>query len=180
MELIRVTRALTDYRAIKRLYKQAFPAEERAPFWLLMLKAKKADFFALYYNAKWTGLAYIVKHQQLAYIFYIAIHPEQRGKGYGTAAMKSLIEYYSGCRLFLALEQLDRSADNYDQRVKRHEFYKSCGLSDLPYKIKEGGVVYDIMGVGGKVEPEEYRALINNYAGSFLGKIVDMRIIKEQ
>lgn len=178
MELIKVTRALPDYRAIKHLYKQAFPSEERAPFGMLMRKAGKADFFALYDSEKWVGLAYIVSRGKLAYIFYIAITPEQRGKGYGTAAMKALIEYYKDSRLFLALEQLDKSADNCDQRVKRHEFYKSCGLSDLPYKIKEGGVIYDIMGVGGKVEPEEYRELIDSYLGWFMKRVVDMRIIK--
>lgn len=179
MELIKVTRKSPKYNDIKRLYLQAFPKEERAPFGMLMRKANAADFFALYDNTKWIGLAYIVRREQLAYIFYIAVTPEQRGKGYGTAAMKALIEYYKGCRLFLALEQLDKSAENYEQRIKRHEFYKKCGLSDLPYKIKEGGVVYDIMGVGGKVEPEEYRELIDNYLGWFMKRVVDMRIIKE-
>lgn len=179
MELIKVTRKMPDYRSIKRLYKQAFPPEERAPFAMLMRKAVKADFFALYDNEKWLGLAYIVSRGKLAYIFYIAVTPEQRGKGYGTEAMKALIEYYKDCRLFLALEQLDKSADNYEQRVKRHEFYKHCGLSELPYKIKEGNVIYDIMGVGGKVEPEEYRELIENYLGWFMKRLVDMRIIKE-
>lgn len=178
MELIRITKKLPDFKAIKQLYNEAFPDDERAPFGLLMRKAKKADFFAFYDGKKWLGLTYIVRHGRLAYIFYIAITPEQRGKGYGTAAMKALIEYYSGCRLFLALEQLDKSADNYDQRVKRHEFYKNCGLSELPYRIKEGNVIYDIMGVGGKVEPEEYRALIDNYLGWFMKRAVDMRIIK--
>lgn len=178
MELIKVTRKLPDYQEIKRLYNESFPDDERAPFSLLMRKAKKADFFAFYEDKKWLGLTYIVRLDRLAYIFYIAITPEQRGKGYGTAAMKALVEYYKDCRLFLALEQLDKTADNYEQRVKRHEFYKNCGLSELPYRIKEGNVIYDIMGVGGKVEPEEYRALIDNYLGWFMKRIVDMRIIK--
>ena len=178
MELIGVTKKLPEFKLIKQLYNEAFPDDERAPFNLLMRKAKKADFFAFYDNGKWVGLTYIVRHNNLAYIFYIAITPEQRGKGYGTAAMKALIEFYKDCRLFLALEQLDKTAENYDQRVKRHEFYKNCGLSKLPYQIKEGNVIYDIMGVGGKVEPEEYRALIDNYLGWFMKRIVDMRIIK--
>ncbi len=179
MELIKVTKKLNTYCDIKKLYLQAFPKEERAPFSLLMRKANAADFFALYDNSKWVGLSYIVRRGQLAYIFYLAISPNERGKGYGSAAMKALIEYYKNCRLFLALEQLDKTADNYEQRLKRHAFYKSCGLSDLPYKIKEGGVVYSIMGVGGKVEPEEYRELIDSYLGWFLKRVVDMRIIKE-
>lgn len=178
MELIKVTKKLPEFKAVKQLYNEAFPDDERAPFGLLMRKAGKADFFAFYDNGNWVGLTYIVRHNRLAYIFYIAITPKQRGKGYGTAAMKTLIEYYKDCRLFLALEQLDKTAENYDQRVKRHEFYKNCGLSELPYRIKEGNVIYDIMGVGGKVEPEEYRALIDNYLGWFMKRIVDMRIIK--
>ena len=34
------------------------------------------------------------------------------------------------------------------------------------------------MGSDGPIEPEEYKALMNNYMGFFMRHIVDMRIIK--
>lgn len=180
MQLVKVSKDIKEYKAIKSLYKQAFPIDERAPFWLLMRKANQsvADFWALYDEKDWIGIAYVVRYKQLAYIFYLAIAQKKRSKGYGEKVMNTLKDYYNGNRLFLALEALDETANNYEQRVKRHSFYKKCGLSDLPYKIKEASVIYDIMGTGGTVEPEEYQEMIENYLGKFFSKVIDMRIIK--
>ncbi|MCI8508107.1 MAG: GNAT family N-acetyltransferase [Lachnospiraceae bacterium] len=181
MQLFRVTKSIKEYKQIKKLYRQAFPIEERAPFWLLMKKAKPstADFWALYDNENWVGIVYVIKDEELAYIFYLAIKPEERGKRYGGKAIDMLRDYYRGCKMFLALEALDQTADNYEQRVKRHSFYEKCGLLDMPYKIKEASVIYDIMGVGGIVEPEEYGRMMEKYLGSFFKRLVDVRILKD-
>ena len=61
---------------------------------------------------------------------------------------------------FLALEQLDKNADNYAQRVSRSKFYQKNGLQKLCISIKEGNVMYDAMGFGGEVKPEEYREMM--------------------
>ena len=180
MELKIVSRQSKDYGLVKKLYKQAFPANERAPFWLLMRKAKagKADFWALYDKEKWVGISYVVTYKNLAYIFYLAICAEERSKGYGEKAIYLLKDRYYGKKIFLALESLENTADNYAQRIRRHEFYLKCGLIDIPYKLKEASVIYDLMGFGGTVEPEEYREMIENYLGHFLSRLIDMRIIK--
>lgn len=180
MQLKEITKKSDDYVNVKKLYNRAFPAEEKAPFWLMMKKTKKenVDFWGLYDKEKWIGLAYVIRYNDLAYLFYLAIDDSQRGKGYGTKVMKLLQEKYMNLRLFLALETLDKNADNYNERVKRHNFYKRAGLTELPYHLREAMVVYDIMGTNGKIEPEEYGALISDYIGGFLSKIFKMRIEK--
>lgn len=180
MQLKEITKKSDDYVNVKKLYNRAFPAEEKAPFWLMMKKTKKenVDFWGLYDKEKWIGLAYVIRYNDLAYLFYLAIDYSQRGKGYGTKVMKLLQEKYMNFRLFLALETLDKNADNYNERVKRHNFYKRAGLTELPYHLREAMVVYDIMGTNGKIEPEEYGALISDYIGGFLSKIFKMRIEK--
>lgn len=180
MQLIEVSKKSEDYAAIKRLYKKAFPTNERAPFWLLMKKNKPstADFWAFRDGNEFVGFTYVVKYQNLAYIFYLAIQADKRGKGYGTQAIEALKNRYAGKRIFLALESPDETADNYEQRVKRHAFYEKCGLSDIPYRLKEASVVYSLMGIGKAVEPEEYRTMMENYLGGFFSRIVDMRIIR--
>lgn len=180
MQLIRVKKNLKEYKQIKQLYQQAFPRNERAPFWLLMKKSKQptVDFWALYDNENWLGIAYIVKGEHLAYLFYLAIKPEARGKGYGKKVIDILKERYYGSKFFLALETLDKTAPNYEQRVKRHSFYQKCGLSDMLYHIKEASVIYDIMGVGENVEPQEYRRLMQNYLGKFFSTLIDTRMIE--
>lgn len=179
MKLVEVSKKMDLFSDIRRLYKQSFPLSERAPFWLLMVRSKAsiADFWALY-DDKWIGMAYVIKHKNLAYIFYFAIREEEQSKGYGEKAIALLKTKYRGCKIFLALETLDKEADNYMQRVRRHAFYEKCGLSDLPYKLKEATVTYDIMGIGGAVEPEEYCEMIGIYIGKFFSRIFNMRIVK--
>lgn len=169
-----------DIPFLKKLYIEAFPAAERAPFRLLIKRSAqgRADFWIICEENKNIGLAYVVTMNKLSYLFYYAVAPSLRGKGFGTRALKDLIEKYSGCRLFLALEDWREKADNQEQRIKRHEFYKNCGLHDLPYRLKEASVIYAIMGTGEPVEPEEYKAMMNRYAGFPMRLFVDMRIIK--
>ena len=105
-----------------------------------------ADFWIISEEGKSIGLAYLVTYKDLAYLFYYAIDPSYRGQGYGTKALKEIIEMYKNYRLFLALENWKEESKNKEQRIKRHDFYLNCGLHDLPYKLKEATVIFNIMG----------------------------------
>ncbi len=181
IKLVLAQNSRREYKRIKKLYKEAFPPDERAPFFLLKKRAarKKGDSWNVYDGSKWIGWAYMVTYKDLAYLNYLAIDNSQRGKGYGVYVIEELRKMYAGKKFFLALEQLNKNAENYEQRVKRHAFYERCGLTDLPYKIKEGTVVYSIMGTGETVEPEEYREMMDDFLGGFFTRLIDTRILKE-
>lgn len=170
-----------DYAWVKRLYKSAFPKEERAPFYMLKRRAiqGRGELLIARKDEKLIGFAYLLTYRDLVYLFYFAIHEEVRGSGYGSRILQTLKDRYAGKRFFLAREQLDKSADNYDQRVQRHGFYLKNGLSDLPIRLKEGNVVYDVMGVNGNVTAKEYDELITSWSGRLIKKLVDMRIIED-
>ncbi|MDE7289982.1 MAG: GNAT family N-acetyltransferase [Oscillospiraceae bacterium] len=156
-----------DYGKISRLYKTAFPADERAPMWLLAWKSEKdyVDFWGLYADGKWAGLAYVISEGTASYLFYLALSENLRGKGLGSKALQSLKKHYSTQRLFLALEQLDESAENYEERIRRRNFYLKNGLKPLPLTIREATVTYDVMGTG-EIAPEEYESMMKKYLGS--------------
>lgn len=166
---------------IKSIYENAFPNDEKAPFFLIMRKVKqrKAEILTAYENGELIGFAYMVCHGNLAYLFYLAIDENRRGMGYGRKLIEAVKVRYAGKRLFLAREQLDKSAENYAQRVSRRNFYVKCGFNDLPCHIKEASVIYDVMGIGGNVSAKEYDTLITSWAGRLLRKFVDMRIIEK-
>ncbi len=178
MELKIVT-STTDFKRLKKLYISAFPKEERAPFWLMKRKALqgKAEFWEVTDGDIWVGLAYVVCYKDIAYLFYLAMDASLRGQGYGTKTMEALKEKYQDKRFFLALELLDETAENYTQRVHRHEFYKKCGLQDWPYRLKEASVIYAVMGIGNVVEPEEYKEMFDIYLGKWLRQRIDMRFV---
>ncbi|MFT3951301.1 MAG: GNAT family N-acetyltransferase [Oscillospiraceae bacterium] len=172
-------RGTPDYKKMKRLYKQAFPAAERAPFWILSAKAKKenVDFWAIYADGTWVGLLYVVNHETLSYLFYFAVTAGERGKGYGSGALEAAKAQYAGRRLFLAIEQTVETAVNHDERVRRKAFYLRNGFTDLNLKLREASVVYDLLGIGGAVDADEYDRLMQRYLGGFFKKLVTMKIL---
>lgn len=165
-----------DYREISRLYRTAFPADERAPMWLLTMKSGKEniDFWGIYADGEWVGLAYVISEGSASYLFYLAMSEDRRGKGLGSRAMQSLLIHYEGQRIFLALEQLDESADNFEERQRRRKFYMRNGLKPLPLTIREATVTYDVMGTG-PVKPEEYESMMKKYLGA-ASRLVSMDI----
>lgn len=181
MELVEIKNTKTESERLERLYIEAFPAEERFPFKLLKKRALsgKADFWNLVKEGRWVGMAYLLHCGNLVYLFYFAIDAEQRRKGYGTEAIKAILEHYRGNRVFLALEDWLEECENSDERIKRHDFYLNCGLEDLPYKMREMSMIYRLMGVGGKVEPDEYRTMMDGYFGWFWKHFIKTYIEKE-
>lgn len=181
MVTLRKVESRSDRKEIKKIFLEAFPPEERPPYRILCRKARKetVGFDGVYDGDKLVGMTYVVKGYGIAYVFFLAIKHEERGSGYGSQALKLLKEKYKDSRLFLALEQQDETAKNYSQRKKRHEFYQRCGLVDMPYRIKEGTVVYDVMGTGGEVSPDEYKRLIEDYLGKIMSRFVDMRFMNK-
>ena len=169
-----------EFKRIKSLYKEAFPKEERAPIWLIRrtLKRKTAQMLVATAEGRFIGFAYMVCNRKLAYIFYLALEEEERGKGYGSAVLEAMKERYRGKKLFLAREKLDSKAENYEQRCKRHQFYLKNGFEDLTCQIKEASVVFDAMGIGGEVSAAEYEDLIVNWGGKRLVHFIDMRVIE--
>lgn len=177
--LKRADKSLPDFGKIKKLYKSAFPADERAPFWVLNSKSDKkgVDFWALYSGQEWIGLAYVISYGALSYLFYFAIADKQRGKGYGSGTLSVLKKKYEGQKLFLAIEELDEKAENYAERVSRKQFYMRNGLTELHCRLREAKVVYEVLGTGGMVDPEEYRQMVRQYLGIVLNRLIPMEII---
>lgn len=157
----------------KALYLSAFPEEERAPWWLLKRRARqgRAQALAALDDGRFAGMAYVVTLDDMAYLFYLAVEEDQRGRGTGGSIIAALRERFPDKRIFLAREQLDSSAENYPQRESRHRFYLSNGFEDWGITVREGPVTYDVMGTGKPVTPPEYRALIGGWAGRIAGRL---------
>lgn len=178
MVLKKVTFSLPEYKKVKTLYRSAFPADERAPFALMMLRAlqKKADFRSVYDNGEWAGMVYIMGRGDLYYIFYLAVAEDKRGCGTGTRILKALLKRYKGKRLFLAVEQPDENADNCEMRIRRKNFYLRSGFKDMNRKIREGSVVFDMLGVGEPASDEEYRKIMEGFLGGIAARFIPIGV----
>ncbi len=180
IRLINIKHDMQHLEKIRALYNSAFPENERAPFEKLLRKAgkKNINFFSCFCGDSWAGLLYVVNCFDMSYIFYFAVDESMRGKGIGTAVLKAAQKKYAGRRFFLAVEEVDRKYENYSQRLSRLHFYKRAGFKRSGQKMQEGNVIYELMGVGGKVDNKGYRRLIK----SFMGPVIlffTMKIIED-
>lgn len=165
-------------KQVKRLYHEAFPKCERAPFFFLRLKAKEDTnaFYAVVDEDAFVGLVYTIRNEKMVYVFYLAIAEEQRGNGYGSKVLSLIKAQYPNHVVTLAIEDTaDRTADNYAQRIKRLGFYERNGFTQLQIRVNEAGVVYELLGTESGVTQAEYLDLMRNYLGAALYKLVYRR-----
>ncbi len=157
-------------KGLKEIYKEAFPREEKIPFWMLKMLARgsRGEFYGVYDQDELAGLVYNVHYKDIIYISYLAVDDTKRGSGYGSRILQTIQKKYSDSRIFLCIEEMDPNAENYEQRVRRKAFYESNGFKMLPFQVKEGIVMYDSMCVADR-EPEitrkECDELMKHYFG---------------
>ena len=148
---------------ITPLYLSAFPASERPPlryFYLRLEAHKENDLYAYYDNDEFIGFSYLTIYKDICYIFFLAVSPEKRNKGYGSKILSDIKENNKDKVIMLCYEEVDKKYKDYDSRLKRKEFYKRNGFKDNKLKTNEYGVVFETGYIGNhKVSFDEYKEL---------------------
>ena len=181
MVLEKITKKSRDYKAVRRIFLTAFPACERPPHLFMYLRSKRTgnDYLGLYDDDTLVGMSYVIYTESVAYIFFLAIAEDHRGKGYGTSALGALIKRYGdGRKVVLAIEEIDERAENYPERVRRLKFYETNGFRQSGYKLREVTMVYDLLSLTESPTPEEYNGVPRIFLGKFLSKIFKMEIFR--
>ena len=111
---------------IKKLYDEAFPKEEQIPFWILRKASRTstADLMQVYDDDLLVGFIHLVYFEDVVYLYYFAIEPDERGQGYGSKILQALRRRFSARRIILNIEVVDENCDNYEERKKR-KFYRN-------------------------------------------------------
>ena len=159
---------------IKKLYDEAFPKEEQIPFWILRKASRTstAELMQVYDDDLLVGFIHLVYFEDVVYLYYLAIEPDERGQGYGSKILQALRRRFSARRIILNIEVVDENCDNYEERKKRKEFYLKNGFREAGYSTREYGVEYEMLYLGGNVSYEEFLALIRKYFGRTLALMV--------
>ena len=134
------------WNEVNALAIEAFPPEEYlAPAELVKLAAGgHADFSALLDGDAFVGFMVTLRHEEMVYLFFLAISPALRSKGYGSAALAALKAAYPGKTQVVDFEAPDDSADNAVQRQKRRQFYLKNGYLETGWFLTYFGVTYEI------------------------------------
>ena len=164
----KITEDTENIENIRRLYTTAFPMNERIPFYILILIAKRdfVEFLSIYDDETWVGFIHTLVGEDLSYIFYFAIDDAVRQRGYGSKVLQEYKKMHP--RLSLAIEPVKNGSDNFKERVDRLEFYKKNGFEPLNVKVMEMGVEFELMGaVGTEIKKNEYQRLVKEFFSSF-------------
>lgn len=158
----KITRESRFWQQINFLAKEAFPPEEYlAPDKLVkMSKADNFDFLALTDDDAFIGFMVVQTHKELAYLFFLAIDPSCRAKGYGSRAIETLRALYPDKKQVVDLEMQDSTAPNNEQRIKRRQFYLKNGYKETGLFLSYLGVDYEVRCMGDNFEPQAFKDMM--------------------
>ena len=160
---------------IRRLYKEAFPRCERKPFSIIkkMSRIGKTDLWYLEDDGGFAGLAATINGPDAVLIDYLAVKKSRRGGGVGTKMLSTLLEHYRNYGVFLEIEEIDPTAENNAERVRRKAFYLRCGLIPMDTHVKLFGVDMELLGVRCHFDFDEYRDFYLQNYGKFAYDHID-------
>lgn len=174
---IHIVKQLTrmQMKDLKRLYRDAFPANEKKPFWLIRKKQWEGvtEILGLVNEEnRLVGEIITIAWQNLLLVDYFAIVEDVRGQGCGKQAIRLLQERYKDKKILLEIETPEISCQNRQERARRKHFYQSCGMESMNYHVRLFGVEMEIMTYQCQVSFEEYHEIFTGVYGKRFAKNV--------
>ena len=135
---------------VTNLLVTAFPKKERPPvdYFFMSLKRKENTLIAYYEKDFFIGFSYSTIYKDICYIFFLAVAESYRHQGYGGEIIEDIKKSYPDYVILLCFEELDPKYPNYEERVKRKNFYYSHGFKDNKMKTNEFGVIFETAFIG--------------------------------
>lgn len=153
-----------DLEATRHLFETAFPEEERPPF-EVTVGFERGLFYEVLDDGCHIGLVVLVPYEDILYVFFLAVEPEYRGQGYGSAILDKVISLYSEKRIFLLAEEPGSQYADNEMRLKRLSFYAKNGFELTPIRITEYEVTYALLTHGKDVSAQEFLATMEYLLG---------------
>ncbi len=133
-----------DTRALYRRMKRDFPSSERAPYFAVRrgVSSGLLEGYFMLLGGDICGYAVCtpLDSEESTLINYLAVEPEARGQGAGTALLGLLAERYPGHRLVLEVENpaFEKDAVKKDVMLRRISFYERAGyhiIDNVRYRL---------------------------------------------
>ena len=147
----------------QQLYQQAFPAEDRFPFWgLRLFSLRPAIRFDAIVNSHHQpiGLVYLIHGEGLLFVLYFAIDASCRSQGYGSRIIAELERQYPSDTIVLDIRTPDANAADAQQRQKRLDFYLRNGFHIAPFEWVEAAECYTVLYKGSSFNPQSFTTLL--------------------
>lgn len=160
----------------RRLYERAFPKEERLPWWLMKLNARREgiDLTGWLDGQEFCGFTASVTVDGLHFLLFFAVSEEKQGQGYGSCILQILQKRYG--EVVLNVELLDETAPNFVQRKRRFAFYEKNGFYDTGYHVWEIGGKFRVLCTKADFNVNRYKKLFKKLSLGFW----NVKLLKEK
>lgn len=163
---------------IKRIYFDAFPKNERMPFFMMaaMSKLWNTQFLSFYDGETPCGFVYFAHNSKIVFIMFLAVDESLRSKGYGSAILTQIKSRYPDKKIIVSIEPCDENAPDIEIRKRRKAFYKRNGYGETGYMIKLSGVVQEIMIANGEFDKNQFLLFFILYSNGTVRPRIWMKI----
>lgn len=159
---------------IKRIYFEAFPKNERMPFFMMVAMSKlwNTQFLGFYDGDIPCGFIYLAFNRKIVFVMFFAVDKHLRSKGYGSSILQQIKNKYPDKKIIISIEPCDNSAPDIELRKKRKSFYMQNGYKETGYMMKLNGVVQEIIITNGEFVKREFCSFFTFYSvGTIYPKI---------
>lgn len=162
-----VNKHFPQLNEIKEMLTELFPPSEVAPFWFMLARAKEkfVDFLAFYDNDQLIGFSYLISQNDLTNIIYLATPTKVHSKGYGSQILSLLKQRFVNNRFVLTIDELDETASNYAQRLKRKDFYAKNDFFPNGLKVQMRKNRFEVLVYNGNCTIKEMQNVQKRYMG---------------
>ena len=146
-------------RRARALYLRAFPREERLPWPIMLMNARRSgiDLTAFLDGDVFCGFTSSVTVGELHFLLFFAVEDELRGKGYGSAILSAIKGKHP--QVVLNVEPLVEDAPNLQERKNRFAFYGKNGFFDTGWHVWEVGGMVRVLSTRQELDVPAYKKI---------------------
>ncbi len=148
-------------RQAKELYLANLPKAERLPFRLLLSKAKtkRADFLAVYEDAKMIGLTYVIYHKNTALVLFNINAGDMDVETYDRAILEKFKSIYTKKNILLMFKSASLAKS-------RREVFEALGFKDSEQMLRKSGINYEFIFSSNDTSSLELKTIFKKFFGS--------------
>lgn len=133
-------------KEIKKLYFDAFPKNERMPFFLMILMSFlwNTNFYAFYDKDRLVGIIYLATLGRQTFIMFFAVDEKLRSLGYGSQILSIVSDKYKKNKIIVSIEPCINN-ELLEINQKRKKFYQKNQFVETNYMIRLSGINQEIL-----------------------------------
>lgn len=150
MILKKLTPNHPDIPALKKLYEEAFPENERPLSMdaiLAFVDQMPCDLLGIYreeFPDEFSGFFFGIRGEVGVYGVFFATRPDLRSTGIGGKAFRAIVEHYGDTQFWFSYESTFEESENAEQRERRRNFYLRNGFHETGWFTKLNGTEFII------------------------------------